>query len=90
VRTHIYATDQPVQTWPESLKVLCGAVVKNPRPVMMLDADTGHMEAQSTLVFCGQCGLSMATPTGPTRRYYYGLLTAEEAHRANLRNRTED
>lgn len=88
-KAHVIAVKEPIYTWPTEITALCGAVVKDPRPVMSLSPD-GRMESKSTIYFCRDCGKGIIKIASGERRYLYGVMTAEEAFRINLLNRMED
>lgn len=92
MKTHGVITDQPVPAnyWPETIKALCGEEIKNPRPVLMIDAQLGVLDVRSTLLICRVCAALAIAPQPKAVEYVYGVLPQEEAHRANLRSRTED
>lgn len=92
MKTHVVIVDHPIpeNCWPESIKALCGAEIKNPRPVMTIDAELGVLTAQSTLMICRVCATLALAPSPKEVKWVYGIMCAEEAHRANLRARSED
>jgi hypothetical protein len=55
-----------------------------------VDVEIGAVEATSTVLICDKCRLALLSARLTELRWIYGILPAEEAHRANLRARTED
>jgi hypothetical protein len=89
VKTHFIAVEEAITVWPESMKALCGAEILNPRPILDFDFMTATLTVASTLIMCRVCSALLMQPMTGVKKVY-GLLPQEEAHRANLRARTDD
>lgn len=90
MKTHIFSSRVPITKWPEQVDSICGATVKRPQPVLAFDTENCILESQNTIYICQDCISSALTIRTPRRKWLYCILPAEEAHRANLRNRAED
>lgn len=90
-KAHIVALKDaiPESKWPPMVKALCGEKVKRPRPVLDFDVVNRALRATSTILICGDC-LKLVGLSFDVAKHIYGILPAEEAHRANLRKRMDD
>ena len=89
MKTHFIAEEKPILQWPDSIHALCGAEVKQPRGVLTLDLEIRELRSVSTIRFCEDC-VPLAFGNTKGKRWIYGIMNGEEAHRANLANRMED
>ena len=88
MKMHFIVVDKAIAQWPDLINAPCGADIVLPRPVLTVDfeAATAKVESKSSLYFCPVCGALAAATYSQEMRYLYGILPAEEAHRANLRD----
>lgn len=89
MKAHLLAVEHKVTDWPPSVKALCGAEVKNPRPVLDFDLESRELTVLNTILVCPTCWV-LSAQVFEVAKYLYGVLPAEAAHRANLGKQTED
>lgn len=90
MKTHLYSCredDRP--NFPSDVICLCGAEVKEAKPVLELEIMSGALSAQKTMVVCHTC-LLLALSSTSARTWIFGLLPAEQADRANNANEISD
>lgn len=74
---------------------LCGAQVRNPRPVMMVELESRGMPQFNPLHDCAKCmDKAYESPIDGSKKYLYGVVEGEEAMHSgdtfNELNRTVD
>lgn len=82
-KTHCVTLSKMPDSWEGlEVKALCGAYVKDARPVWKLNFQTFQVEGMNTVMFCEVC-FPLAVLPVDERAYVVGILPAEEAMRFN-------